>query len=53
MASVMILFPNESRPEELPLWLSGLRTQHRICEDVGLIPGAQCAKELALLLAAA
>ena len=22
-----------------PLWLSGLRTQHRVCEGAGLIPG--------------
>ena len=24
--------------EEFLLWLSGLRTQHNVCEDVGLIP---------------
>ena len=23
---------------EFPLWLSGLRTQHCLCEDAGLIP---------------
>ena len=26
-------------PKGCPLWLSGLRTQHCLCEDVGLIPG--------------
>ena len=25
--------------EEFPLWLSRLRTQHSVCEEVGLIPG--------------
>ena len=24
---------------EFPLWLSGLRTWHNVCEDAGLIPG--------------
>ena len=24
---------------EFPLWLSGLRTQHSVCENVGSIPG--------------
>ena len=24
---------------EFPLWLSGLRTQHNLHEDAGLIPG--------------
>ena len=24
---------------EFPLWLSGLRTRHTVCEDVGSIPG--------------
>ena len=34
---------------EFPLWLSGLRTQYSLCEDVGLIPGiAQWVKDLAL-----
>ena len=33
----------------VPVWLSRLRTQHSICEDVGLIPGlAQQVKDLAL-----
>ena len=28
---------------EFLLWLSGLRTQHHVCEDAGSIPGlAQC-----------
>ena len=31
---------------EFPLWLSGVRTQHCLCEDVGSIPGlAQCVKD--------
>ena len=25
--------------QELPLWLSRLRTQHRVREDVGSVPG--------------
>ena len=34
---------------ELPLWLSGIRTQHSLCEDAGLIPGlTQGVKDLAL-----
>ena len=24
---------------EFPLWLSGLRTQHCLCEDTGSVPG--------------
>ena len=35
---------------EFPLWLSGLRIQHNIHEDVGLIPGlARWVKDLAFL----
>ena len=35
---------------ELPLWLSGLRIQHSVCEDVGSIPGlAQWVEGLVLL----
>ena len=35
---------------EFPSWLSRLRTQHSVLEDVSLIPGlAQCVKYLALL----
>ena len=34
---------------EFPLWLSGLRTQFSVCEDVGLIPAlAQWVKDPAL-----
>ena len=34
---------------EFPLWFSELRTQHYLCEAVGLIPGlAQEVKNLAL-----
>ena len=40
--------------EEAPLWLSGLRPQHSVGEDAGLIPGlVQWAKDPALLQAAA
>ena len=36
--------------EELLLWLSGLRTQHSLCKDMGLIPGlAQWVKDPVLL----
>ena len=38
---------------ELLLWLSGLRTQHGVCEDAGSIPDlAQGVKDLALARAA-
>ena len=38
---------------EFLLWLSGLRTQHCLCEDAGSIPGlTQCVKDLVLLQAA-
>ena len=40
-------FKNEF--SEFPLWLIGLRTQHSVCEDAGLIPGlTEWVKELAL-----
>ena len=35
--------------QEFPLWLSGLRTQHSVCEDMNSIPGlAQWVKDLVL-----
>ena len=38
---------------EFLLWFSGLRTQHSVCEDTGLIPGfPQWVKDSALLQAA-
>ena len=34
------VFPyHEDLLREFPLWLSGLRTQHSLHEDVGLVPG--------------
>ena len=37
---------------KLPLWFSGLRTQHGLCKDVDSIPGpAQWVKDLTLLQA--
>ena len=37
------------KAQEFPLWLSRLRAQHSVYEDVGLIPGlAQWVKDLAL-----
>ena len=39
---------------ELLFWLKGLKTQHSVWKDVGLIPGlAQWVKDLALLEAVA
>ena len=36
----------QSSAEAFPLWLSGLRTCHGLCEDVGLVPGfAQWVKD--------
>ena len=36
--------------EEFPLWVSGLRTQYCLCEDVVLIPGlAEWVKDPVLL----
>ena len=41
--------PNRKCSEELPLWLSGLKTRYGVQEDVGSIPGlAQWVKDLAL-----
>ena len=38
-----------SQRQEFPLWFSGLRTQHSVHENVGLIPGlTQWVKDLAL-----
>lgn len=43
---------NEIGPLEFPLWLSGLRTQHCLCEDVGSVPGLDLwVKDLMLLQA--
>ena len=40
--------------EELPLWLSRLRTQYNVCEDVSSIPGlTPWVKDLALQQAVA
>ena len=40
----------KKNPREFPLCLSGLRTQHSVCEDVGSIPGlSQWVKDLVLL----
>jgi len=44
LESFQVAFP------EFPLWLSGLRTWHRLCKDVGSIPGlAQWVKDWVLL----
>ena len=44
----------KSEQLEFPVWLSGLRTQHSLCEDVVPIPGlAQWVKAPALPQAAA
>ena len=40
---------NIKKEWEFPLWLSGLRTQHSVYEDVSSIPGlTQWIKDLAL-----
>ena len=45
----MLFNPIKLKSEVLPLWLSGLRTQHSVCEDMGSIPDlAQCINDLAL-----
>ena len=50
----LILRRLENLVKEFPLWLSGLRTQRHLCEDVGSIPGlAHGVKDLALPQAAA
>ena len=42
--------PLRKRIQEFLLWLSRLRTQHIVCEDVSLIPDlAQWVKDLVLL----
>ena len=42
----------ERELEEFPLWLDGLRIQHSVLEDAGLIPGlAHWVKDLLLLQA--
>ena len=41
--------PAKQNCQEFLLWLRGLRTQHSVCEDVGLIPCfTQWVKDLAL-----
>ena len=36
--------------EEFPLWVSGFRTRHSVCEDAGSIPGlAPWVKDAVLL----
>ena len=37
--TTLIYFSTYWFPLEFPLWLSGLRTQHSVREDVGSIPG--------------
>ena len=43
----MLLVDKDNR--EFLLWLSGLRTRHSVCEDVGSVPSpTQWVKDLAL-----
>ena len=39
LCEVLMKIANTKIVDEFPLWLSGLRTLHSVCEDAGSTPG--------------